>query len=341
MSRRSLFIIASVIVSGLFLWLALRGVPFEEVIDGIRQADVGWVIVGFGFVWVAAAARTFRWQVLLGGRVRWWGVHHSYNMTNFLNLLPLRAGEVGRTLAISTRYGVPLVTAATSVVVERLIDLVMIIVILAVGVSQVENVPPVVGQSSLLFGAVAVTGLIVLIVLARFPAFAGALLRGIEARLPFVRRLGLIKRLEEVLSGLEILTDVRRLFWVIVWSIFSWIGSAGVVYPLVIALGIYGHGLEAVTLSLIVVALVSFSIAIPVSVASIGPWEGAVRLAGDMMGVPPDLSLTLGFLFHGVAAVGYIVFGMISLLALGISLSEMLGGKAEKRPLQESVDAQA
>ncbi|MFN8528258.1 MAG: lysylphosphatidylglycerol synthase transmembrane domain-containing protein [Anaerolineae bacterium] len=329
MSRRTLFILASVIVSGVFLWLAVRDVPFQQVIDGIRQADFGLVLVGFAFVWGAAAARTSRWQILLGGRAQWNGltwlnVHFSYNLTNFLNLLPLRAGEVGRTLALSTRCGVPLVTAAASVIVERLIDLVMIIVILAIALSQVHDAPPIVGQSALLFGTIAVVGLVVLILLARFPAFAHRLMTWLETRLPVLQRLGLIKRLEELLTGLETLTHGRRLLLVIVWSVISWVCSTLGVYPLIVALGIYPHGAEAVTLAMLVVTLVSFSIAIPVSVASIGPWEGAVRLAGDMFGLSPTLSTTLGFLFHGVAAIGYIILGVISLMSLGISLGDML-----------------
>ncbi len=329
MPKRLIFVAASVLVSGIFLVIALNGVPFAEVIDGIRQAQIGWVIVGFGGLWLAAAARAVRWRILIGSQVSLLGFYHSNNMTNFLNLLPLRAGEVGRTLALSTRYGVPLVTAATSVIVERLIDLVMIIVMLALGLAGIADIPPTIAQTSLLFGAVAVVGLLILIGLARFPTAAHRIFTTLETRIPILHRVGLLTRLEEMLNGLAILTDLRRLFLTLIWSIIAWAASGLVVFPLILALGIFPPGSDAINLTLLTVPLVSFSIAIPVSVASLGPWEGAVRLAGDLLGVAPTQATTLGFLFHGVSAFGYVFFGVISLLAMGITLGEVL---APRRP---------
>ncbi len=323
-----MFIAASVLVSGIFLIIALNGVPFAEVMDGIRQAQIGWVILGFGGVWLAAAARAVRWRILIGEKLSFLAFYHSNNMTNFLNLLPLRAGEVGRTLALSTRYGVPLVTAATSVIVERLIDLVMIIVMLALGLAGIPDVPPAVAQTSLLFGVIAVIGLLVLIGFARFPSAAHRLFTTLEARVPLLRRIGLLARLEEMLNGLAILTDLRRLLLTLIWSVIAWSASSLVVFPLILALNIFPPGGEAFTLAVLTVSLVSFSIAIPVSIASLGPWEGAVRLAGDLLGADATQATTLGFLFHGVSALGYVFFGVISLLAMGITLGDILSARS-------------
>ena len=139
--RRWIILAASLIVSGVFLWLALRGVPFTEVIDGIRQANLFWVIVSMLCILGAQGSRAIRWRGLLDNRVPLLRAFHILNLTMLLNQLPLRAGEVARSL-LATRSGVPVVTAATSIVVERLIDVVVVVVMLAVALARLPSAPP-------------------------------------------------------------------------------------------------------------------------------------------------------------------------------------------------------
>lgn len=327
MNRRIIFIIASVVVSGIFLVLALQGVPVEDVIDGIRQAEIGWVLLGLFTVFLSAVTRAVRWQGLIGNRAPLVGVYHCYNLTNLINQLPLRAGEVARTVALSSRFGVPLVTAATSVLIERLIDIVMIILLLAVGLNYVDSAPDWVGQAAVLLGTTAVAGFIGLLVLARFPKFAQGILTWLEQKIPLLKRLGLLKRLEEVLVVLEWLSKPSRLLHALIWSVLSWAASLSTFFCLMYALGAHTQH-DPILGSMIGVPLVSFSIAIPVSVASIGPFESAVRVAGDLMGMQATLATTLGFLFHGIAALGYVILGITSMIALGVSLGDVMKAPA-------------
>ena len=114
--RRWVIVAASVLVSALFLWLALRDVPLTEVVAGIQQAELPWVLLSFIGVVCGLAARAVRWRGLLDSRISLVHAFHILNITMLLNQLPLRAGEVARTL-LATRSGVPIVTAATSIVV--------------------------------------------------------------------------------------------------------------------------------------------------------------------------------------------------------------------------------
>ncbi len=43
--RRWIILGISVLVSAVFLWLALRDVPINQVIAGIQQADFGWILM--------------------------------------------------------------------------------------------------------------------------------------------------------------------------------------------------------------------------------------------------------------------------------------------------------
>ncbi len=53
-------------------------------------------------------------------------------------------------------------------------------------------------------------------------------------------------------------------------------------------------------MTLLSITMASFAIALPVSVAAIGPFEGAVRISGQAVGIGTAVSVSLGFLFHGV-----------------------------------------
>ncbi len=325
--RRWFLLAASLIVSGVFLWLALRGVPLSDVLNGIRQADFGWVLLSFASVVVSLTARAIRWRGLLDNRVPLMQAFHILNVTMLLNQLPLRAGEVARTL-LATRSGVPIVTAATSIVVERLLDVVIVVLMLAIALARLPSAPAAIAQAAEAFGALALIAFIAMIVFARYPQVADRVLIWLESRVPALERLHLRRRVDEVLDGIRPLTHVGRAAHAIFWSVVGWLTSMLTFYALVRAISI--SGVDILEAALLGVALAAFSIAIPVSLASIGPFEGAVRVAGDVVHMSALAATTLGFLYHGVAVITYAVLGGIGLIVLGVSLGDVLEQTTEK-----------
>ncbi|MBZ0303515.1 MAG: flippase-like domain-containing protein, partial [Anaerolineae bacterium] len=132
--RRTLFLIASVVVSALFLWLALRDVPFEDVLVSLQQANVAWILIALLFGTIGLWTRGLRWRGLLNDRITPMGSFNMLCIAMLLNQLPLRAGEVARS-ALATRSGVPFFTAATSILVERLLDTLLVVILLAVSLT--------------------------------------------------------------------------------------------------------------------------------------------------------------------------------------------------------------
>lgn len=329
--RRWIFIAASVVVSGLFLVLALRDVPLGDVVVVLQQAELGWVALSFIGVAGTLITRAIRWRGLLDNRMPLIQAFHILNITMLLNLLPLRAGELARGL-LATRSGVPFVTAATSIVVERLIDVVTVVLMIALAVARLPSVSPLVTQGATLFGALAVVAFLVLVSFARYPQVAHRMLEWIEVRIPLMAKLNARKRVDEVLDGLRPLTQPRRALHALVWTVIAWSISLMTFYAAERALGIEHADLFAG--ALLGVALVSLTVAVPVSVASVGPFEGAVRVAGDAVGMTALAGAALGFLFHGVSVLGYAVFGVIGLITLGVSLGDVLPQR--KRPFDES-----
>jgi glycosyltransferase 2 family protein len=329
--RRILFLIASVLVSGFFLWLALRDIDLAAVAQVIAQTNLLWFIAGLITVVLGLWTRAVRWRGLLDYKISLSHAFHILNIGMMLNLLPLRIGEVARSF-LATRDGIPFVTVATSIVVERLLDVLLVVITLTLSLTRVPSVPEAVTNSALLFGAASIVAFIILITLARYPTFAHRLIDEVESRLPIFKRLALGHRVGQVIDGLGPLTHPRRFAHAIVWTLISWMISLATYYLFQMALGIpQGDLLLGALLSM---TLASLGIAVPLSLAGIGPFQAAIRAAGEMAGFPAVYSASLGLLTHGNAVLVYAVLGTIGLIIMGVSLSSLLGGR-EKIPSNE------
>lgn len=314
----------SLLVSGLFLWLTLRDVPLASILTSLRTADLGWIAVSLIFTGLGLWTRAIRWRGLLGFRLPLVTTFHIINITFLLNQLPLRAGEITRSL-LAMRYGIPLLSAATSIVVERVLDTLLVVILLVIALSQLPSILPEVAQIALLFGAASIIAFMGLLGLARYPSLAYRILACIEAKLPWLARLGLRGWLENIIGGLQPLTQWRSASHAVAWTLISWALSFATLYALERALAVDEADLLLSTL--MGVSLSAFSIAIPVSLASIGPFEGAIRLAGSSVGMSTVLATALGFLLHGIIIFSYALWGSLGLITLGVSLDDVLNKK--------------
>ncbi len=314
-SRRLFIALASIAVSVAILLVILRDVPLNEVLESLREADLGYVLVSLLMILLGLVVRGIRWSVLLGRRISYVESTHMINVAFLGNQLPFRFGEVARSI-LATRKGVALASSASSIVAERLIDTLVVVLVIAISVSQLPLALPEVSERASLFGLLALAGFIVLLGLARFPEWARRLLGAALEAIPPLRRLPLESILVDLLSGLQPLTQVRALAIIGFWTVAGWVFSLITFYFLHLALGIETDFARSVPLG---IALAALAIALPVSIAGLGPFEGAILITGQMVGMSQLEAISLGFLFHGVTVLSYALWGTIGLLALGVS----------------------
>ena len=105
--------------------------------SALRSADYGWVLVSMGIIVVGLFARGARWRALLGGALPFWRAFSITNVSYLVNsVLPLRIGELARAyLATQARPPVPVMKSIGTIVVERLIDVLAVLIILALALS--------------------------------------------------------------------------------------------------------------------------------------------------------------------------------------------------------------
>ena len=316
------------------LALALSGMELDQLWQTLRDADWRWVAVSALFHLGSMVARSLRWRGLLGGRISIWRAYHSINITNLLNQLPLRAGEVARSL-LARQDGVRLLTAATLVALERLLDLLLILALLLWALGRLPGGDETLQRSATLVGI----GVLLFFALAWWltrrmpedrlpPALKKSRLhferfRFTRALLPILMRV-----LTPVFNGLQSLQDTRLMLITSGWTVIAWLLSLATFAALIPALRL--QDVDIVLACILTLTLASLGVAAPLLIASIGVYEGAVRFGGKLAGLSEVDALALAVLAHGSTLVLYALMGSIGAAALGISLREIISSSASK-----------
>lgn len=165
-ARRHWKIIFGIVVSLVFLWLALQGLEIDRAWAALRNANYWWIVPGVAVYFLAVWARTWRWHYLLRpikaiplGRL--FPIVCIGYFGN--NVYPARAGEVIRSFVLRRNEDVSVSAALATVIVERVFDgLVMLLfVFFALPFVGADHIPPVyrsavIGFSILFFAALGV-----------------------------------------------------------------------------------------------------------------------------------------------------------------------------------------
>ncbi len=122
-------------IGGTLFYLAFRNTEWDKLVSDFRRANYWYVLASMIMGWLAFVSRGFRWVYLIepmGFKVNKWNSVHSVTVGYFTNSLIPRAGEVARCTALNQTDKVPVDKLFGTVVVERLVDLLMMILLLGV-----------------------------------------------------------------------------------------------------------------------------------------------------------------------------------------------------------------
>jgi len=212
-------------VSVLCLYLAARTVEWAGVFAAIKDGEPRWLLAG-----VALGIGTFvvfaaRWSGLLAaaGRI---GVGRAFStiMIGYLagTFLPFRAGDMTRAVLLGRHHRVGVSLVLGSIVLERLLD-VLTILLMALGLSFLMDIPPAVRTGMLLFTCAALSALAVLCVLAYGQARASRPTEQVKSRLPRALADGLAGIVSRFAEGLKALRDIRQFGTAVFLSLVAWV----------------------------------------------------------------------------------------------------------------------
>src|SRR5437870_346979 len=122
----------SVAISVTCLAIAFRGVGLADLRRSLQSANYWWLLV-YPVLGIALnVIRAEIWRVLLRRRAAATEAFWAYSV-GFLvnNVLPLRLGEAARVAVLAVRRGLPVVEVGAAAALERVLDLVAVLAILA------------------------------------------------------------------------------------------------------------------------------------------------------------------------------------------------------------------
>jgi len=328
-------LILGLVIAGLALFLAFRNVSFHAVYQSIRGLEIEYIPIAVVLFFASFVVRVYRWQVLCGA-VKSIPPRRLYSpmMIGFMgNLLPFRAGEFIRAFLLGKREDIGFSASFATIVVERIFDMISILVLFAglLVFNPLVFVPHSGTSDPRIASAVRSFGVMSLAFCMGLVAFCYFLVHQRERTVRLVHFFARVlprkvqQRIEEILrsftEGLGILRDPKGILVVVLFSALLWAVIIVANYPLYYAYRIESIVPPSSLVTLLVLTCAAVMIPTP---GFLGPFQLAVTFVlADLYGVDraeaASFSLVIWFLQMSVIC----LTGIFFLLRDNISFFEL------------------
>jgi uncharacterized protein (TIRG00374 family) len=217
-----------VVISAVFLYLALRGLELDKAWLAMRTANYWWIVPGVLVYFFGVWARTWRWHYMLRpikavSLVRLFPVVVIGYMGN--NVYPARAGELIRAYMLRKKEAVSISASLATIIVERIFDGVIMLLFVFVSL-PLTPMPAELRQVVVLFSLLFFGALAVFFVIAASPARSQAVYNWFIARLVPPRFQDLARGLlDRFMDGLDCLRSGRDILMIFVTSLVIWLAE--------------------------------------------------------------------------------------------------------------------
>ena len=290
-----------------FLWLALRNVDLAETANALRRVNVlilGAAVANYVF---SAAAKASRWRLLLAARKapsfgRAFSVLSVGQMVNAF--LPARLGDFARAYLMGEAEADSKVYVLGTVAVEKVADLLFLLLSLMVLLSQMALPEWLAGSAR---GMALVLAILVpcFVLLAWQRDFILRMVERTSRFVPLAWREWLVRQAHFGLASLEAVRRPRLLIGLLGWSLIVWILSALTNYLVFLALEI------AIPLwaSLLLLVVLQVGAVVPSSPGRIGVFQYLVILTLSIFAVDKNVALGYSVVLYLVLYVPVVLIG--------------------------------
>jgi uncharacterized protein (TIRG00374 family) len=329
--RRVLFLVIGLVISVGALYFAFKGFNMGDVWDALSRVRWPFFLLMLVPYVVTFLAKVWRWQALFYPdeerapfRILFPSLMISYVP------LPFRLGEVARGAVASVRTGLPPARVYSTIFVEKVLDVLVLLLLLGVSLPFVE-LPDTSGRSSLILLG---TGVVVLVALTLFFVFRPDLARNVVRLLsrPLPERYSsrLLAVTDHVLEGVVPLAHGSVAARVVFWSLATWLVNMLTVYLEMLAFNIEVTPAAAVVL----VVATNLSMVVPAAPGYVGTFEAAVVGVLVALGQPLDTSQAFAIIYHFVGLIPVAAIGVVAALQQGVRFfgTDGAGTKGEGIP---------
>jgi len=341
MKKLLLLLVGVGVTAGSFYW-SMKGVEFDAFLASLKTANYFTLpfllLLLFIFYWLKA----IRWSWMLKPvKDLTAGQLFPPVMTGFAanNLLPAHLGEFVRVFLVGRRHQLPMTTVLSTVVLERVFDVMAILGLFVVSLQFAGPLPAGFNQAAM---TLAVLSAIFVVCATAFLIWTDGCIRLFEGTLRFVRIIprGLTDKLVSMVQaagdGLHSLRSFRTIIAIVLNSLAQW-GCNGLIAWL--ALKAF-HVDVAPTDGLIITAMLAIAVMIPSTPGYFGVIQYAIALSIQALGIAANEShvFAASMYYHMSMYIPVTITGLYFLNREGLSLRD-LGSISEKTT--EAVDTDA
>jgi uncharacterized protein (TIRG00374 family) len=306
----------------------LRDADMREVWAETRRADARDLLLALATTCAAYLLRALRWQYLLApiGGSRFSTAFRT-TVIGFAAsaLLPARAGEVIRPYLLARREGLSATSAFATIILERLLDLVTVLMLFAgfvlLGAAGVAANDPSYLARVKVGGAMAGGGALlasfVFFALAGHPERLGRLTMSIERFLPRVLARTFARFVKTFAQGLAVMRQPSQLVAALALSIPLWISIGAGIWMASRAF----HITFPFSGSFLVVTLLVVGVAVPTP-GAIGGFHTAFQFAVEtFFGASHDRAVGAAIVLHAISFLPVTILGLGFMMAEGLTLA--------------------
>lgn len=273
--RKSL--ILGIVISIVFLYLAVRKVNFTETVLALEKANYWFMIPNILFVILGMWIRAIRWKFMVNPikKVSLQSLFRS-TLIGFMaiNLLPARIGEFVRAYSLGKKEKISKSATLATIALERIFDLLALLVVLwfTLVLFPTPELIKKIGYLTLLI----VAGVMLLLVFLKTKT--NLTLNFLEKIFFFVKK-SLFDKFRQLIfrfvSGLAVLDHFSSVLWIMAISLVLWFATALSNYFIFLAFDLH----PPIYASFILLILVILGVSLPSSPGFIGTFQLACVIA--------------------------------------------------------------
>jgi uncharacterized protein (TIRG00374 family) len=284
--------IISILISAVFIYIALKGVSFNELAESLKRCNYLYLIPAFALTLFMFVLRALRWYYLVKPikEVSFKNLF-SATMIGFManNIFPARAGEFVRANVLGADENVKKSSVFATIVIERLFDgmtLLFILVLTFILADLTTTLSEGVAQNlkRAAYGALGFYIIVTVFIVMLVKQFERSKKLVMTCLRPFPEKLSayIDNLLDSFKDGLKIEKDFKNIAIITAYSFLHWIFCA---FPIYIILKGFGYDLP-LEASFVVLIMKAFAVMVPAAPGYIGTLNVAVMYALAFYGIP-------------------------------------------------------
>ncbi|MCX5812505.1 MAG: lysylphosphatidylglycerol synthase transmembrane domain-containing protein [Proteobacteria bacterium] len=317
MKKHKILTVAGFIVSILLLYLSLKDIKFNEIIEILKKADLKLIFIPTLFIFISAALSAFKWSNIAGKDVRFQDTFIALIIGLFVNnVLPARIGEIVKGYVLSRKTGISFTFGLSTVLIDRFFDLAGLLLIVFIFFPK-QSLPPKVSQSLFILVIVLIVFMATMIIMSR-EKFTDTTVNILgKVKKPFLLKFA--HRLIEIGGNIRRINSPLNIIFYVAISFLQWLCMSTALYFATLTLNV---SVKFIYIPFIC-ALLNMGLTIPSSPGYVGVYQFLLVYILSIFNVPKQEGFAVSIMFHASWYIPYNILGFIFLLKEHIKIKDM------------------